>query len=376
MGCNRSAGVRVHRGVRPAPLALVAAALLAAVVAAPAPAGAGRDRGAVTAVHIVSRVGEGGVADDRPKRARADAGVTLFAVVVAKVGGETRHYSEAPVIRLGTRRVAARPLAEAPPAALTWYKVEPEVASLSNTASGKFRFEVIPYAATLVPAWVGKGSVAADVTPTLTPDHGGGLGTMRYQLRAFTADGERATPGTADRAGRGAGGLSDRVHRISLRKDDTLLGVLTELYGQPYIWASAGTSDARHQSERLEGSDCADFVVYGWRRLGVRLAYTWTGDLPRHTRLLARGTAGEDGVYRDREGRAIRFPTPGDIALFPRHVGVLTVDRGVPGVLDHADLLMHSYFDTPREQPLGDTDYAATWLEVRRLPASLAAAPD
>jgi hypothetical protein len=101
--------------------------------------------------------------------------------------------------------------------------------------------------------------------------------------------------------------------------------------------------------------------------MGKTLPYTWTGALPDYTRLLGRrATANDDGVYTDDRGAPIEFPGVGDLVLFPRHVGVLTEDRGVKGVLDHRDVMMHSYFASPREQAIGASDYAATWLEVRR----------
>lgn len=340
---------------------LALAWLLLLPEAAPASA-AGR----LLEVRITSRVGDRATPDDRPKRATRAEGVELFAVLVVEVDGARRVFADAPAVVLDGRRIAALPIALAPPAELRWFKVEPAVASLSNTASGRFRFEAIPYAEVALPAWRGRARVAADVRPTLTPDHGDGAGTMRFKLVATSRGVAHASAGRESREGRGGGGLSDRVHRVSLRRDDGPLGALTELFGQPYIWASAGTSDERHQSERLEGSDCADFVVYGRRRQGHPVAYTWTGGLPATTVRLAAGRADRDGVYRDARGAPIRFPEPGDLALFPRHVGVLSVDRGRLGVLDRADLILHSYFDTPREQAIGDTAYADAPIEVRR----------
>jgi hypothetical protein len=154
--------------------------------------------------------------------------------------------------------------------------------------------------------------------------------------------------------------------RVSIRRDDTDLGFLTEMYNQPYIWASAGATDATHQSERLEGSDCADFVVYGARRIGAKIGYTYTGGLPKVTTLLAAGRRGDDGVYRDARGRPIAFTRPGDLLLFPRHVGALVADRGTPGVLDDQDLMMHTLFDSPKEQAIADTGYAGEPVELRR----------
>jgi hypothetical protein len=243
---------------------------------------------------------------------------------------------------------------------------------MSNTASGAFRFETIDYAETELPLAAGQGpaAITADVRPTLTPNHGGaapGLGTMRYRLHARTADGgELATPGIEARRGRGSGGLTDAVARVSLRRDDTYLGYLTEMYGQPYIWASAGTSDRAHQSEHLEGSDCADFVIYGRRRMGASYSYTWTGGLGSYTRSLGRGTLGKDGIYRDRRGEPLPFPAAGDLILFPRHVGALVADRGQRGVLDSADIMMHTLFDSPKEEAIATSGYAETPVELLR----------
>ena len=350
--------IRRPRGALFLPLALALAVL--------APREAGATPGRVTEVRIVSRVGDG-PADDRPVRARAREAVTLHAVLTVRDGDRVTHFSDAgEAVTVDGKRRVTRPMAEAPPAALRWFKVEPAAESMSNEASGRFRFEPIEYAETEVAAWRGRASVAVDVRPTLTTDRGDGLGTMRFMVVAV-ADGARvASPGSSARRGRGSGGLTDAVHRVSIRRDDTYLGYLTELYGQPYIWASAGTSPRAHQSERLEGADCADFVIYGWRRLGHDVAYTWTGALPQVTRLLSRGRPGEDGVYVDDRGRPIPYPRAGDLLLFPRHVGALVADRGTPGVLDREDVMVHAYFATPREQPVGETDYRDAPIEVRR----------
>lgn len=321
----------------------------------------------LVAVHIVSRTGEAdAVADDQPKRARADAGVTLHAVLEATLDRRTVYFSDAPRIQLRGQTHLTQPMASAPLVALLWYKVEPTAENLSNTVSGAFRFESIDYRSVLMRSFLLRTSAPADVRPTLTSDRGHGVGTMRYQLRAFTAQGVLSTPGPEAHRGPGSGGLDDTVHRVSLRRDDSFLGVMTEMYGQPYIWASAGVSDRAHQSERLEGADCADLMVYGARRKGYDVPYTWTGGLSRFTVRLAAGRAREDGVYVDDRGRPLPFTRPGDLILFTRHVGALVADHGVPGVLDTADVMMHTLFASPREQPIAESGYAGTPIELVR----------
>lgn len=316
-------------------------------------------------VHIVSRVGDSATPDSSSKRALAEDGVTIFVLLEAKDGRRTRWFSEAPIVRIRGRTVRPEPLSTAPKHERRWWRVEPTTENMSNTSSGSFRFETIPYARTPIENTSGKGSIHADVRPTLTPDRGKGLGTMRYQLEVTLPGGKvLSTPGANSRRGRGSGGLATGVHRVSLRSADTYIGFLTEMYGQPYIWASAGMTNRKHQSERLEGSDCADFVTYGWRRMGHKVPYTWSEGLRKLTRRVSKGVPGEDGVYRDAKGNPLAFPKKGSLLLFPRHVGVVITDRGRLGVLDRADLMFHTLFKSPEIEEIGATSYAQSRVEV------------
>jgi hypothetical protein len=331
---------------------------------------------AITKVRIVALVTDAAAsatASDRPAYARADQRVVLYPVIEA--GGQI--FSDAPALLLSGKRVTAKALAEAPRATLAWHRVEPTSNNISNGDGPTFHYEVIDYATT--PIVIEKtedlstGAIVADVRPTLTPDHGNGVGTMRYQLVATQGTRTIESPGVESRRRGASGGLTDAVTRVTIRKDDTYLGYLTEMFNQPYIWASAGPTAKAHQSERLEGSDCADFVVYGARRMGADIPYMWTGGLPAVTKLLGAGTRDTDGVYRDAKGTPVPYTVAGDMVLFPRHVGVLVEDRGTIGVLDDRDLMMHTLFDSPKTEPIADSGYADRPLEVRRFKAKLPA---
>jgi hypothetical protein len=326
--------------------------------------------GTVRRVAIAAAVGDL-AATDRPTYARADQPVTLYAVLEVEHDGTRSWFTDAPVLELAGKRRAARPLARAPAVELAWNRIEPAEANISNGEASTFHYEPIDYQATVIDGATNRASIAADVRPTLTPDHGGGVGTMRYQLIARQGGRTITSPGPEARRGGASGGLTDAVLRVSIRRDDSYLGYLTEMFGQPYVWASAGRSDRTHQSERLEGSDCADFIIYGARRMGANLPYTWTGGLPAVTRLLASGSRADDGVYRDAHGVALPFTRVGDLVLFPRHVGALVEDRGIKGVLDDQDLIMHTLFDSPKIQPLADSGYADRPAELRRFTRDL-----
>lgn len=320
--------------------------------------------GKLVSARVVATIGDG-PASERPIYARRDQPVALFALLVVERAGRTIYFSDAKTVTLAGKAIAVEPLSKAPAIELRWNRIEPARSTMSNGDTPReFHFEPIDYRATPIETKV--PTPTADVRPTLTPDHGRGVGTMRYQIVALQHERVIASPGPEARRGRGSGGVTDDVFRVSIRRDDSYLGFLTEMYGQPYIWASAGTTDRAHQSEHLEGSDCADFVVYGKRRMGGALPYVWTGALPQHAKLLAAGERDDSGIYRDKAGNALPFTKIGDLVLFPRHVGVLAVDRGTLGVLDDQDLMMHTLFDSPKEQPIADSGYADKPVELRR----------
>jgi hypothetical protein len=57
---------------------------------------------------------------------------------------------------------------------------------------------------------------------------------------------------------------------------------------------------------------------------------------------------------------------PGDLLLFPRHVGAIVRDEAPLGVLSSSDVLIHTCVAPPIEQPIGETDYAKAPLKVLR----------
>jgi cell wall-associated NlpC family hydrolase len=317
-------------------------------------------------------------------RARLDQGITLFAAVEARLGGQPVVITEAEAVELPSGKVPAARLrkpAGLPQAArlsLEWRKVQPVGESYNNTQGG-FHWDEIEYREFPWGAPDGPGAAPgapwsrpADAHP-LPPyaDVQGGLGTMAFEVElAREGAAPLASPGAADRY---RGGLSGRVTRVALRRDDTYLGYLTELFNTPYIWGSAGERPAEHQAERLIGADCADFIVYGGRRLGKELPYRATWHLPEVAATVARAARVDpQGRFVTERGEPVRIGAgageirPGDLLLFPGHVGALREDRPPLGVLDLNDVLIHTYWAPPCEQPIRETAYTQSRVRVLR----------
>lgn len=236
-----------------------------------------------------------------------------------------------------------------PATSLRWFKLEPTIASLDNT-SPSFHFEPVPYAKTPMPSCDDARVCRADIAPTRLPERLPGLGTMAFQVEATFANGETLrTPGFEAMK---YGGLTAQVMRVTIRRDDTLLGYATELANTPYIFGSAGP-DGRNQSDLLIGSDCADLIIYARRRSGRAATYTSSYALDQQAPPLPAGAPVQAG----------------DIVHFPakRHVGYLYQDNPPLGVLDESDLLLHTCWDTPKIEKLGEVGACASapWRVLR-----------
>lgn len=279
--------------------------------------------------------------------------------------------------RQGQRIVLHAQLSPNQGATFRWFRLEPTSRALDNTQP-RFHYADVSYARSELTQCRGRAWCEVDPRPTHLPEVPGleGLGTMAFQVHATLPDGTTAeSPGLVSRE---RGGLSRHVFRIAVRRDDTYLGYLTELLNTPYIFGSDGPPGS-HQADLLIGSDCADLVVYGARRLGRELPYvsTWTlaDHIPEHRRATGQRP---DGVFleaTDTAAQPLRIGDgrsdlrPGDVLLFPnsRHTGVLWEDRPPLGVLDGEDLMFHTCWAPPTVEPLGASRCASLPIRILRM---------
>lgn len=315
-------------------------------------------------VRILSSVGDQ-APDPTEKLVKQGTAVTLHAVVQASDLGLVCDAQEVVWEAGAKKRKAATPDPKGG-WTLRWYRIEAATRSLSNT-DPEFHWEPIPYKDVELEACRDRFDCPADVRATILGDRGG-LGTMAFRVEVSSGERTGASAGSEKLY---RGGLSAEVARVTVRRDDTYLGYLTELFNTPYIWGSAGDPPRVHQAERRIGSDCADFVTYGVRRLGHDVPYTSTYGLPAFARLLFAAQAPDgEGVYRQKDGRTIpvgeKGVRPGDLLLFPRHVGAFLRDEPPLGVLSNGDVMIHTCWAEPAEQPLKETDYGAVEVKVYR----------
>lgn len=190
-------------------------------------------------------------------------------------------------------------------------------------------FDAAP-AARLVPAAV----VPHDPEVARRPAEFEGLGTIRYRAELRWGDRLLASPGVEATTRRG---IDTRVHRVSIRRDDSQVGHLTAFLLVPEIFGSAGRGRS-HQTERYVGADCADVLTGGVREAGLRhIDYSNVARMTEYARRIAPVVAVDADGNADapiegvREGDIIRIDYGGALSGHtPRsfdHVAVLYEDR-------------------------------------------------
>ncbi len=191
-----------------------------------------------------------------------------------------------------------------------------------------------------------------DARPKRTPDTFGGLGTFRYVVELRWRGQTVRSRGAAHRD---KTGLLPGIATVRVRRDDTPVGYMTELVNVPYVFGSstATKSDTDHQAERAVGADCADLVVYGWRRAAVVQRktppkYTYTGGLKTMTKRVAYVDTVENGVYRTGDGRPVKFGRDvevGDLLLWKGHVAVVA-ERDPSGYFTPKTKILHTVIES------------------------------
>jgi hypothetical protein len=308
-------------------------------------------------VYLVSQiVGQDDFADQTPKYATVGQEVKLHVVLEAREGEKTVYYTTAPKVKIKGKEIS-------PAQVKTWplngtqpkieiVKVQPDPQETSyvypdgnDHSFNHVQYEEIPFEK----GW----STPADVHfNNQFPQVKRGLGVMHYSVNLKYGNQELSSPGKESIE---LGGISDKVIRVSFRPNTgSWVDYLFELFNTPYIWGSVPK-----QVDSQVGSDCADLVLYGWRRAGhADLEYTWSDGLRsgKYTHFVVDVDEWNVNGIKDLKGRDIKFGETvreGDLLSFFRHVGVLYKDNG-NGILDCDDLMIHVLGDFPKIEGICD----------------------
>jgi poly-gamma-glutamate capsule biosynthesis protein CapA/YwtB (metallophosphatase superfamily) len=123
---------------------------------------------------------------------------------------------------------------------------------------------------------------------------------------------------------------------------------ITEQFGLPYLFGSGELRDGTNTGpETGWGADCANFVVYAFRRQGRSIPWSNPKQLRKYLQVLEQNArAGEPGLSEEDVAGGL-------IVHLGSHVAAVMEDRPPLGKLDSNDLMAHQLEGVPEMLPLG-----------------------
>lgn len=158
------------------------------------------------------------------------------------------------------------------------------------------------------------------------------------------------------------------IVQVIIREDNSYIGYLKELFNTPFIWIPKRFNSI-HQTDSCIGSDCISFVIYGKKRQDVDINYMPLDEIFNFTTyVLGECWPGKDGVYFDRRNNKIKTDKicKEDLIYFGPHIAVYYEDRGIKGVLDKNDLIIHSIGEGAHISTLENSNYYQYPLKILR----------
>ena len=118
---------------------------------------------------------------------------------------------------------------------------------------------------------------------------------------------------------------------------------LSEQFNLPYVFGAGFLKQGGETGpETRSGNDCANFLVYAWRRAGHRLPWCDPMQLSRHLKLVA-GDLGPDSLTPISDGSIQR----GLAIHCGKHAAAVWEDRDPLGILDGSDIVAHHLSGPP-----------------------------
>lgn len=232
-------------------------------------------------VFIVSKPGNEKNATDKPKFVQLKEKVVLHCIIRAKLNEKSIYFSDIECISINDNKISTSIVKQWDERTfgkieIKWFKVEPYMIhhKLKGNDSECLWFNWYTNAhvpeCEKSPKWIGydileyqenelkeyrnKWSISADAHPfNKEHDINDGLGVMRYKVEVSYDSQKLASPGVESIKHYG---ISEKVHLVNFRTDDTYLGWLTSYFNVPGIFGST-----ERQVESYIGIDCADLVL-------------------------------------------------------------------------------------------------------------------
>lgn len=320
----------------------------------------------INKIYLTSCVNDG-IYSTESKNATLEDKVMLNLVVESNINGKRIYFSESNNVSINGENLDSSVVEpeDLGHFLIKWYKIESKRNKYNNGSNESFHWDTPVYKETLIDNgdnW----TMLADAHPTnVLKDVNEGLGTMRYKVEFIYNNKKFSTPG---KESVNLQGITEDVHRISFRKGDDFIGWLTSFFNLPYIYGSDGKTDEDHQTEKNIGADCADLIVGAYRKMGNNIPYTYSVGLIDFTNTIIE----ESDLFTDGENfynshKLVKYGDDvknGDLILFGKwHVGVIAEDKSNPkgfykgkadGIFNKYDLMIHTLFDTPSKDSMGD----------------------
>jgi hypothetical protein len=328
--------------------------------------------------YIVSKMGTN-PGSNQPKVTDKKNDVMLYAVLEVKkrFSSKPYYFANVPEITIDGTRIPADQLSKwddrkLGPVSVNWYKIEP---ILPMEKGQTLKLQGIAYQESLSKDWGSVWEHKADVSPmnyaysVTYPEYPTDVGTMRYKISIEkAASGSNAaqkvsSPGVEAKDDIG---LTDAVHRVTVRGDDTFIGNLMGLFHVPFTTESLNSSFLTKSMERFLGGESASFLMGSYLLKGYKnLDYTQKSLLEHANVILERAVQDNDGVIVKEEETRGRFGKkvtktnltvgsdvrPGDI--FTNESGVMAVffkqakREEATEALKNDDLVLIAYNFTP-----------------------------
>jgi hypothetical protein len=270
--------------------------------------------------YIVSQQEGNKFATNQPKLVGKGANVMLFAVLEAKKKFSSKpvYFASAPAIAIDGKNIPEDQLEKWDPKrwgeiSINWYKIEPVLPT--SDKSQPLELANLGYQESLLSDWGSVWEHKADVAPVITPygasypDYPTDVGTMRYKVTLElkgSAAGAGKTVVSPGANAKDSIGLTDNVHRVTVRGDDSYAGQLMGLFHIPFTKGTVDPALLAKSMERYLGGTTPSFVVGGYVIKGFKnVDFTMGGFMDHSNSVLEKVVQDEsDGyIYKVEETR-------------------------------------------------------------------------